>query len=474
LWLAAAVVPGVSNAAASPSTSCLFSGTNTFHWVGGPTGDFFVKSNWSPRRIPGISNSDVPTAKVCIPSGADVTLYGNGVSVLAIDSEGALTLEHGAQLFVGAGDGSAPAPDSIVNDLVLDSSTLGGTAKVTVTGSLDWHSDPVDEAATQTTRRLTSLEPEGNDTTAPQFPGSTVIAKTATAAIDGGTSTDGGVNLEDNRTLDIAGSLVVSNGGFVAADWGTAIKLESTGVLTFDNDGGVYEGHLQNYRPWASGPATFANTGTVDKASGTGGSVIGALYSGNGAVEVHSGQFGIVGQNAAVATVSPGASIGFGTCPGGGGGRHLIASRRASGSHACPAPITNQANPQAASFTLSNTDPATSVAISLDPKLSSDPYRRFGLVGRPVAVAIAAPGADPSSVAMRVDSTLLNPGTTLNEMRVGLLGSHDSVLASCDPNTPVPPCVSDRRSAADDPKDFVLTVLAAASAHFIPLGPRLH
>jgi hypothetical protein len=462
LVLAAGFTAGATTVrpAAAASYCPAVAGVNTYRWTGhAGDGLFSDRRNWSPRGVPGLATTALPTDYACIPASAEVTLQtGEEADLQAMDSRGTLQLQPGAKLFLGAKDGSATAPASRVNNLDLLQATLGGTATVTVIGTLNWTSDP-ENAATQTTRALEDIS--GGP---PAFVGSTVIAVGATANITGGTNRDGGVNLRDDRSFDVLGTAVIANGGFIAADWGTAVRLlpdgSHAGRLLIENDGGIYQGFLGSALPWETHRERVVNAGRIIKQPGPkagsseGTSVIDADYSADdgaghtGTVVVKSGTLTIYGTDTA-ATLDAGATIGFGGCP-----DHTAV---------CTASTTTTADPQAASVLLS---PGPSAAASLDlaPPLATNPYNRR-LVGDPVVVA--GPTAQhPSIVTMRVDSHITN-GATLKQMAVGVDGT---VLRSC--RASAAPCLLHKQTAPDDPSDYVLTVATTRPGMYVALGPR--
>lgn len=318
------VTPALIAATASPVTAYIVcgSGVNNFVWDGssndpagkvGDNKDWDNPYNWDVNCTPGLLDQPYDDV-VTIPrrvNGVDVSVFlydGASANVAALFNRGALTVTTGAWL-VTLGNSESKT-------LTLKGA-LGGRGVFKVTSTLRWTSTTAG-AATQTTRRC---PPEGCSAPVSGPLGRTVIAKGATMSVSGR-----GVNLSDQRIIDNHGTVTLSNGGYIAADDGTAFRnvrdANSTGRFLIKNDLGYYQGYTAADLGWNVGLSKFTNTGSVIKVAGDGVSLIAGEFSYTdpnspytGRVEVHSGTLSIQtpsGTTTRTATVRGGSTFGNG------------------------------------------------------------------------------------------------------------------------------------------------------------------
>jgi hypothetical protein len=108
-------------------------------------------------------------------------------------------------------------------------------------------------------------------TTLAQLTGPGRLDVRGTAQVDGGLSMRSAVRM----TILSAGTTSVESDSFITADWGTITIIDPNGLLRLNGDGGYYQGS-----PVAGQPLShIGNHGTLEKASGSGTSVIDAWYA---------------------------------------------------------------------------------------------------------------------------------------------------------------------------------------------------
>lgn len=283
------------------------------------TGDnqnFSDAYNWNTDCVPG-SRVQTYNDDVTIPTGANVFLNsGESAHILALHNTGSLTLGTGSKLFTFA--------DSESKTLTLNG-TLGGTARFTVTGTLNWTSQPaLGGAASQTTRECVLVPSPCESPLESSGKGTTVIAPGAALNISGG-----GVNLFDQRVIENHGVTRLYGAGYIAADDGTSFRNlrgpgESAPLFVIKNNGGYYQGFVKP----ALGLSSFTNSGRVIKNAGSGVSLIETAFSANdpgssfvGTVAVLAGTLSILSERAnqvRAARVQQGRTFGNGGCAGGG------------------------------------------------------------------------------------------------------------------------------------------------------------
>ena len=312
--------------------SCSGSGPYTVTWDGGgSTNRWHDGDNWNPNGEPGRLGEPVDD-RVCIPASASVVMparVGVESHLISIDSEGTLTVGEGNKLFLHGED------PSYMTTFRLRAGTLGGEGTVTISEVFEWTSLTTG-AATQTTRPLEQISATDPLTTAP---GKTIIGPTARLDINGplghpydpsandglfgcGAAPCGGVNLRDKRVIENHGITSLTQGGFVAADWGTTFYNMPLGNFVIRNDRGYYQGFSEP----ESMRSRFVNHGVITKAAtseadGPGrASVFDAEYEelDEAEVRVHAGSLEILtGLGSRRARVASGAAIGTGACAAG-------------------------------------------------------------------------------------------------------------------------------------------------------------
>ena len=361
--------------------------------------------NWDVDCIPGMDDpatTPVPTPPdALIGAGNAVTLTGDegAMTIDSLHNDGSLTITTTGVLDVSGASTSA---------VTVLQGWLRGSGQFAITNSMSWQSLPAGASA-MSTRACISDPP----CTAgpPAVPGVTVVRAGAVLNVNGS-----GVNFSDRRIIKNYGTLILSNGGYIAADYGTTFRnIDSTpmnpGEPAFDvqNDLGYYQGYLSDVLVGES-RSIFRNSGLVRKTAGTGTSVIDARYyktdpasSSTGRVEVQSGQLSILSPNftgAVEAEVDQGSGF-------------------ANGS---PGDCANDGDPSDCTLQVDASDPEA-VALDLtDPTVGSAPVTLQELSGAPnlggfgVPVKVESPGAvatnaDPMELRLFIDSSLLGSAT---------------------------------------------------------------
>ena len=461
--LAGATLP----AAATPSavTAC---SASVFVWDGaaddtpGAVGDgrsWNDRHNWDQDCVPGLRFDTPYDDDVTIPAGASVQLSaGESATVLHLHNAGSVTVATGGWLVLQGESESR---------LMTVKGGLGGEGRLTVTQRLSWVSTP-NGAATQTTRRCELAEVDCS-TPVPPVAGRTVVAAGATMSVSGL-----GVNLVDSRVIEVHGKLVLSKGGYLAADDGTAVQLvrdaQSTGQLVLQNDLGVYRGTIVAGLP----RAVLTNTGTILKTAGTGTSIIDATYRDTdpgspyrGRVVVRRGTVSIWSDaataTAVTATVSQGAGLATGSCAGA-----VSAGNTAPCAHA----VATDDNPQATDVTLTKPGTTTSTVTVEEMTAEANPG------GLGVPVRIETPGAVASTSAplvftLRIDGSLLGgqPPAQAAQQRVVQRrpdGGAYATLPSCatSPLGGATTACVDRAASGADADDAVVVVRSLANSRY--------
>ena len=331
---------GASETASGPAPDCsawpgLPDGATFYRWTGADLAQphsWNRALNWSPAAVPGVPNhGDDPnnylresTDYACIADASVVIPHGVDFAVGAFSLAGVttVTLHPGTRLFANGLDSSIQSTAG----LVLDGATLGGSGTVIDDGTIEMYAtwddqvDPeVPAAAAQTTRFCQSR----CDNIPDASPGETDIGSTGRLLIDAPAQQNtahtktvrGGINLADRRTIVNAGTITLSNDGYIAADNGTRIVNAKTGTLDIANDNGIYQGFGDPPLPYADAPL-FRNHGLVDKTAGDGTSIIGVDFRElrNGRITVDSGTLSIDGVTAPKASVQQGSTYATGAC----------------------------------------------------------------------------------------------------------------------------------------------------------------
>jgi hypothetical protein len=243
LFVCVGLVGGVGSTSADP--------TCTVNWTGSAKDSLWTSANnWSTKAVPGSAD------RACIASGITVKVTSGSSQVGSLSDLGTLAIS-GGELEV-----TSAATSSSVASLTMSGGRLSGAGAVTVTGTLSW----------------TAGNMSGS--------GSTVLASGATGTINPGNSNQ--VALEA-RSLVNSGTLTWSTG---------SIALRESAEL---NNAGTFNANAQypTSPNWTSsgilGDSSnvwIHNTGTFQKASGTGTSTVQAPFDNQGAVSGKSGQLG--------------------------------------------------------------------------------------------------------------------------------------------------------------------------------------
>lgn len=425
---------------AARELTCQLTGMHTFTWDGGGgDGLWTTAANWVGDVAPGIG--DGSDGYVCIDAGRTVTYdAANGwkVNLQAIDLAAGTTLviELGTKIYVH-GD-QATRPSAIRSGATIQlNGVLGGEGLVQVDGTVNWQSGTGPTTASTIVTRDCDLNagtaPCGR---APAIPGRMVLGDGGVLNVNGH-----GVNLEDSYQLEVRGSVVLSNLGYVAADRGTGLTLlpksvgPGLGQLVVTNNGGWYEGRTHYGITTLS---QFVNGGLIRKSAGTQSSTIDAAYSrtGAGTAQVDAGVPALPDGAVHAVTVAPGSTYGHGVC--------------ATQGYAC-IPVADALDKQASLVRIPGTEPG---GVSLEVQNMNEPGQP-GIFGKPVRVAVtdlSTTSANPVILSLRYDKSLVGAKTVAD---VKVLRRADSattyaLVPACKTNG-VPPfglsCV-DRRGIA--------------------------
>ena len=257
-------------------------------------------------------------------------------------------------------------------------------------------------------------------------------------------TTFGGINLEDEKDINNAGTISLSNRGFIAADFGTTIENVTGGTIAITNNLGIYEG-----RNHFGAQPSLTNNGHLGKTAGTGASVIGAKYvpASSGTVGITTGTLTLdqssttSGVTIPTATVAQAGSYGLGSCP-------AVTNGNPNG---CTAPNVSATSPQAATVTLGTS--AGSSTVSIATQTTGLPS---GAIGQ--AVQIQTPNAHPtvakpSLFTLYYDTSLVN-GATLAQFKMKRAEDNSNTflavpncLSTGAPPSGKPSCVDERNIA---------------------------
>lgn len=259
-------------------------------WIAG-NGAWTDGNNWDPVAVP------LPTEDICIykTTPAFVTLDASS-SVDGANMTGSQTAlnVHGGALFINGVDGSTWGPGT---NAAVNTGQLGGTGTLTVQGAL-FFADPLSSGTS-----LSSVPGTGGQP--PATPGALVVqGRAEVVAASLGLSSGYRVNVASG------GSFVLDAGTFVTADRGTAVNVQTGGILQLQGDGGYYQGAAVSGQPAGS----LTNNGLITKTGGSGTSVIDAAYGGSGRIEVHTGALAMPDAGAVSASVWPGSTFETGRC----------------------------------------------------------------------------------------------------------------------------------------------------------------
>src|SRR6185437_6193285 len=225
----------------APSVSAEPSCTNT--WTGPSEGDWGTASDWSTSSVP--SSSDV----ACVGSGVTVSVTGGSNRAAVLRDEGTLQISGGSLEL------SSTTDPSSVASLGLSGGTLSGAAVVDVPALFTWTGGTMSGA------------------------GKTVLQAAATGSINPGTSASVTLN---ERELANSGTVTWSTGSLYG---GYGARIDNTGILyanAQDPSGNWFSTGM--LRGSGAAPA-FVNSGTLDKSSGNGLSVIQFGLENSGTVE---------------------------------------------------------------------------------------------------------------------------------------------------------------------------------------------
>lgn len=453
----------------------------TVTWDGGGSNNQWGDGdNWAPDGVPGVGGP--VDDYVCIPAGVQVLLDGSiDVHVVGIDVEGTLVVQQAGLLFL-----HGPDPSS-AKRFKLRGALLGGRGVLRIGRMFAWTS-LTESAATQTTRTLS----QSNNNALSGRPGKTIIGRRAKLKINGpfghpydpgspkgdfgcGDFLCGGVNLIDKRVIKNRGTTILTNAGFVAADFGTTFRNTDSGRFVIKNDRGYYEGNRSFYKKRSS----FINAGSLIKAatSDTDGpgitSVIDALYSqprgsSRRTVQINEGRLSlppISGQNlglgARSATVKPGGGFVTGAC--------------ANNDDECrEGPAPTNSDEQISSVFLAQDARKAFVKIreerarrgnfatrnSGNPGIAGGGGSQFELVGEEVTVQVEPQRArrgSPVTLIFTIDQSELDGETRLRRIKVFRSGER---IRTCSGGgvRPKPTCVAKKQFTSEG--DFRATVRA--------------
>lgn len=436
---AVVAVASLSFVDAPPSAAadafCSLPGLNNNEWTGDGDGISWVdNANWSLGQAP---NDDQDTdGYVCIDAGGTVIMNaGESAEIQAIDiaSGTRLVLDTGSMLYV-LGD-HATRPSRIRQGATVEmKGVLGGSGLYKLDGEIAWISTP-SGASTMSTRRCGVGAT--CDVAVPGEVGTLEVGDTGLLDIPGR-----GVNLFDEFRVVVRGTLRIRGASaYVAADRGTSLDLlpqlsgSGVGRLVLRNDGGWYEGRTLN------GISTLSrvdNQGLIIKQAGTGTSVITATYTGNGSVQVQSGQLSLPGGVTRAATVGAATSYGFGACD--------------TPTYGCT-PVATTTDVQVVQVTTPARDTNGSTLV-VRPDATLSPV---GALASPVLVkakGMRATRKDPAVIRLRLDASVVGSRTpaTVQVKRLPVGATTTGTVPSCRPNGRPPrgssSCI-DRRGLAN-------------------------
>lgn len=411
------------------------SGLVVNQWIGpaepGDVGDWVQNSNWSLGTPDNASTNEL----VCIDTDGIVRMtagFGVQANVGALDLSGSSSLEilRGNKLFVEAPQDEAGSIARQGSTILIAAAYFGGTGAFQLDGDMVWRSQN-DGAASFTSRgpcmpapcSLTRL-PVGADR------GVLRVGTTGTLALDGR-----GVNLQDEYQLDVHGEMVfeANTSSFVAADHGTSLTLQPSGVLLIQNDGGWVEGSDPYGLPFSQ----IVNNGSITKSypGGGGANGISALTArfpvGTGAISVESGSVSLpngVAHSQAV-EVAAGRTYGSGRCD--------PSINIATQGYSCK-PIAFPGDRQISSVRVPSQDPGGA-------KLKIAEVTRtipgFGMAFKLDEAGLSATRRNPAIVRLRYDASLVGSRTPSD---VKILHQH-----AAQPWRILPTCLSLGRIPAD-------------------------
>ncbi len=290
------------------SVGTSYSGT-TITWTGKGNGHSWSQAaNWNPSTVPDATGSTTfQTQYVCIGTGtgskpAGVTIAAGDVRYIAgidIGQGATLTVDPGAQLFLGAAKGSSVSASSVDKNstLALDASTLGGNSPLTVSGTFKWTGQIVKghkEVATQTSA------------------GRTTIAAGGKLLVDGGKF--GGTDLTAGRVIDNFGTLTLTGFGYIAMNNGTQLIDEAHSRLNVDGVGGIYRGAKAGS---STAPTLLQKGSLIRKGSGHNVAVLGVpvvFGSTKPAISVREGSIVLDRSSAPKSPVARAGGYGVGSC----------------------------------------------------------------------------------------------------------------------------------------------------------------
>jgi len=406
-------------------------GLNVNSWVGPAAGDWDINEHWSLGRAP--DNTDGATGFVCITAGVTVTMpdsvhvevqgFDLGVGSTIVILQNSILLALGDPTEVT----SVARPDSLI---INERSTLGGTGRILLQGTLEWKALATGGATLSSVRLV-----EG----APAYDGPggrLVVDDTGSIEI-----ADRGVNLAHKYVIEVRGIVTISGDGYIAADHGTGFELrphsegDGAGELLIQNDGGYYQGRLD-----LPALSKFVNEGTIRKAGGHGTSVVTATYTNaGGSSVVEAGTLVLPDGTTEAVEVGSGLSYGSGACG-------PVTQEELYG---CT-PDTSSSDQQNAAFRVPPSDDDGARVRVVE--LGSAPAPAIGTAVRAHATGLQAGRRSPARVVLRYDSSLLN-GYGAKKLDVARKGDGQGyrVLDDCGRGGRVPKgevaCV-DRRTKA--------------------------
>ena len=306
------VVPAEqARAATCPFTSAP---NRTVHtWDGSQDASWGIAANWDTNQVPndnttGDGTPETTVTFVCIPDSSTVEMddvdlsnfSSNQVDVQAFWLGVGATIEihPGVGLFTMSHTFASTVEDGGLVDVT--SGFLGGEGTVRVHGDVSIAASSITGASSLISTPGTM--PEGLQSR----PGTLLVEQGGELSI-----TNLGVGIRRGYRVQVLGTAELTGTGFIAADWGTAFLIGSTGVFDIANDAGYYQGF-----PVVPTLSDLVNGGLIRKSAGSGTSVIDADYVevGAGTVEVQSGTLALPNGNTHPAQVDAANTLSTGQC----------------------------------------------------------------------------------------------------------------------------------------------------------------
>lgn len=371
--------PAATSATARPGCVLAGSGLVDNFWQDGD-GNWSDPAHWTRGVVPGLSRGN---DYACIGEGVEVTV-GAAVRVdltaIELGPGSTLVMSPGSALMVWGDQATQRSLTRLGSTVDVRGATLGGSGLIHVIGTVAIRSTA--DASAQ----LASY-PAG-DTAGPG--GRLVVGDEGTVDVQG----DHNVGLTRGYTVEVHGrSRLLDTAALVAAP-GTGFELrphldggKGVGRFVIRNDRGYLQADLTD----AVTSSSFVNEGRIVKRASTGTSVVAATYSGSGAVVVKSGYLVLPDAADGPAEVTPGASVGSGTC---------------TGIRVCGSDTTPQ-DQQFASLKVPTSDSGGAQVVIIPLTGADVPGAAVGVPIKVHAKNLAATRSDPAVIKLRYDRTLL-------------------------------------------------------------------